>query len=228
MSHYPPAPVIDTVRRGLELRRRFDRGEVVTVSEQLAKGSSISDDEMRGLRSFLRRYKQHYDPDVRKHDGGPTSATITWMLRGGSAASAWIDETLNDETFSIDCSVAKVDDELGIVFGYAIICKNEGEEYFDSQGDHVTETAMLEATADFMAGDRVAKLMHLGEQCGQVVFGFPLTEEIGKALEIDLVKTGFVVGMKPEDREILSKFKSGELTGFSIGGRRITETVIED
>lgn len=123
--------------------------------------------------------------------------------------------------------VCKVDESLGIVFGYAIVCKQNGEEYWDTQGDHITEQAMLEATAEFMTGDRMAKVMHKGDSAGQVVYGFPVTQEIAESLDMRVEKTGFVVGMKPDDEEILEKFRSGELTGFSIGGQRVSETVVE-
>ena len=102
-----------------------------------------------------------------------------------------------------------------------------GEEYYDTQGDHIPEQSMLEATAEYMAGDRVAKVMHQGGPAGQIVFGFPLTEDIAKAMDIEIKKTGFVVGMKPSDRDILEKYRTGEFTGFSIGGSRQAETVVE-
>ena len=130
-------------------------------------------------------------------------------------------------TKQLDFAVQKVDESLGIVFGFAIICKRDGNEYVDVQGDHVPESAMLEATAEYMAGDRVAKDMHVGDAIGQLVFGFPLTDDIAKALEITTRQTGFIVGMKPNE-EIMEKFRSGDYTGFSIGGRRIQETVLEE
>lgn len=130
-----------------------------------------------------------------------------------------------ENSINIDVEVKKVDRDLGIVFGYAIVCKINGEEYYDTQGDHIPEQAMLEATADYMQGERVAKVMHRGAPAGQVVYGFPLTEEIATALGMEVVKTGFVVGMKPDSEEVLNKFASGEFRGFSIGGRRIEEEV---
>ena len=102
-----------------------------------------------------------------------------------------------------------------------------GEDYFDTQGDHIPEQTMLEATAEYMAGDRMAKVMHRGDEAGQVVYGFPVTEDIAKALSIEVEKTGFIVGMKPDSDEILAKYASGEFTGFSIGGRRMEEEVVE-
>lgn len=126
---------------------------------------------------------------------------------------------------SIDATVAKVDESLGIVFGFAIVCKMDGEEFYDSQGDHIPEGAMLDATADFMSGARVTKVMHQGDPCGQVVYGFPLTTDIAKALGIQTDRTGFIVGMRPDSETVLAKYASGEFTGFSIGGRRVREEV---
>jgi hypothetical protein len=120
--------------------------------------------------------------------------------------------------------VAKVDDDLGLVFGFAIVCKEGGEEYFDVQGDHIPEATMVEASADFMINSRVAKEMHSGEATGSVVFAFPLTADIAKAMGLgEPERTGLMIAMKPDTDEQLAKFRSGEFTGFSIGGRRILD-----
>jgi len=119
-------------------------------------------------------------------------------------------------------SVCKVDDGLGLVFGWAIVCGENGEDYYDTQGDHIPEQSMLEAAADFMENSRVAKDMHDGEAVGSVVFAFPMTTEIAKSLGIDTAKTGLLIAMKPSP-DILAKFKSGEYSGFSIGGSRIED-----
>lgn len=122
----------------------------------------------------------------------------------------------------VKAEVAKVDSELGLVFGYAIVCKVEGEPYFDSQEDHIPEDAMLKAATDFMLRSRVAKEMHSGDAVGSIVFAFPLTAEVAKALEIDARKTGLLIAMRPGP-EVMSKYKSGEYTGFSIGGSRLVD-----
>lgn len=124
-------------------------------------------------------------------------------------------------------NVSKVDEELGVVFGYAIVCKQRGEEYYDIQGDHIPEESMLKAAFDFMSGNRVAKDMHEGKQTGQVLFGMPITQEIAESLRIDVNQTGLIVGMKPSSNELLEKYKTGEYTGFSIGGRRIMDTEVD-
>lgn len=119
-------------------------------------------------------------------------------------------------------SIAKVDADLGLVFGFAIVCKREGENYFDLQGDHITEAAMLKAASDFMVNSRISKDMHEGEADGTVVFAFPLTTEIAKALDITTQQTGLLIAMRPS-ADVLAKFKAGDYTGFSIGGARIED-----
>lgn len=120
----------------------------------------------------------------------------------------------------IETNFFKTDAALGIAFGFAIVSKDAGEDYFDVQGDHIPEDAMLAAAADFMLNSRVGKTMHTGEQTGDVVFAFPLTTDIAKSLGISTERTGLLIGFKPSDTETLDKLNSGEFTGFSIGGKR--------
>lgn len=119
--------------------------------------------------------------------------------------------------------VCKVDQTLGLVFGYAIVCKVGGVDYYDTQDDHIPEDSMLEALCDFMIKSRATKDMHSGEQNGNVVFAFPVTTELAKALGWTVEKTGAVVAMKPDNKAILEKYASGEYQGFSIGGKRLKD-----
>lgn len=124
-------------------------------------------------------------------------------------------------------NLLKASKTLGIVFGYAIVSKVDGADYYDLQGDHITEDAMAKAAADFMMESRAGKIMHVGPIVADVPFLFPLTEEIGKALDITAKRHGLLIGFKPRDPAILDKFASGELTGFSIGGERGEDEVVE-
>tara|TARA_R110000803_G_scaffold20201_6_gene52237 strand:- start:1707 stop:2117 length:411 start_codon:yes stop_codon:yes gene_type:complete len=126
-------------------------------------------------------------------------------------------------TFEIgsEVTVTKVSDELGLVFGYAIVCKVNGEDHFDTQGDHIPEIAMLKASLDFMKSARDAKEMHDGATTGTVLYAFPMTEDIAKSLGISIEKSGLLIGMDPGPAA-LEKFRDGTYTGFSIGGSYIT------
>lgn len=135
----------------------------------------------------------------------------------------------------IETKVAKVDDKLGLVFGWAIICKINGEDYYDLNVDrhtgervpeHIPENAMLKASAEFMASDRVGNEMHKGPNSGTYLFAFPLTTDIAKAMGIETEKTGLMIAYKPTE-EVLKKYQSGQYTGFSIEGRKLSHREIE-
>ena len=131
------------------------------------------------------------------------------------------------DPFEIRAEVAKVDDRLGLVMGFAIVCSQDGEPYFDKQGDHIPENSMLKAALDFMEHSQVACDMHEGGQAGTVVFAWPMTADIAKAFEVEAAKTGLMIAMRP-DEDMMTKFQSGELTGFSIGGLRIEDEELAD
>lgn len=122
----------------------------------------------------------------------------------------------------------KFDEDLKLAIGFAMVCKENGDLYWDTQDDHIPESSMLDASLDFMANSRVGKTMHDGDKTGDVVFAFPLTTEIAKELNIKTNKTGLLIGFRPTDATTLTRLRNGELTGFSIGGIRITDEVFED
>lgn len=136
----------------------------------------------------------------------------------------------SETQFQFSTKIAKADESLGLVFGWGIVCTQEGVEYFDLQDDSITEEAMLEATTEFMKSERVAMDMHMGEDAilpGLIVHSFPLTSDIAKAYGINCSQTGWMIAMQPEDPEVLKKFASGEYTGFSIGGYCIDGTEVD-
>lgn len=132
--------------------------------------------------------------------------------------------TVNEAGESVSqASVIKVDDGLGLVFGWAMICKDGGNDYYDVQDDHIPEDAMLKASTEFMLSRRVAKEMHFGDEQGTIVFAFPVTADVAKAMNISTDRTGLMIAMKPSSEALLEKFRSGEYTGFSIGGQRLVD-----
>lgn len=126
--------------------------------------------------------------------------------------------------------VCKVDESLGLVFGFAIVCKIDGEDYYDLNVDrdgplkgkrvpeHIPEDVMLKAALDFSENtERPGNEMHKGPERGQHVFVFPLTSDIADSLEIQTRKTGLLIAYKAP-AEVLAKYASGEYRGFSIEG----------
>lgn len=123
-----------------------------------------------------------------------------------------------DEASFFKAQTCKVDEGLGLVFGWGIVCTEKGADYFDSQGDNIPEAVMLNSVTDFMKNARVAKDMHSGDQIGGIVHSMPLTKDIAEAFGITTEKTGWMVAMAPDGADILKQFRDGDRQGFSIGG----------
>ena len=49
-------------------------------------------------------------------------------------------------------------EDLGLVFGWAMVCSEGGKDYFDEQGDNIPEDAMLKALADYEKEQRLGEL----------------------------------------------------------------------
>lgn len=111
----------------------------------------------------------------------------------------------------------KFSDELGLVFGWALTTKANGAEYFDLQGDNIVEDDLIKVAAAFMEAGGAADTMHDRQRDGRVVFAMPLTAEVAKAFGIETDTHGLMVALRPS-AEDFAKFKTGELTGFSIDG----------
>lgn len=126
--------------------------------------------------------------------------------------------------FQTETKILKVSTELGLIFGFAAICKIDGQDFYDADNEHYPEEAMLADTTEFAKSRRVACTMHARDAAGApvkdggVVHTFPLTTEIAKALDIQTRRTGLLVALAPDDPATLEKARSGEFTGFSIGG----------
>lgn len=138
--------------------------------------------------------------------------------------------TKDQDTLAVE--ICKVDESLGIIFGFAMVTKVNGEEHIDTQDDAIDEFGLIEATADFMLTKRTGCIMHERDDDGgvvnggDVIFAFPLTSDIAKALKIESPRHGLLIGFRPNDPEELQKAKRGEYTGFSIGGARIEDEEI--
>ena len=131
---------------------------------------------------------------------------------------------MKNKLFKADISVTGINETLGIVFGWGMITKINGEPYYDLDNQHIPNDIMVKSTSDFMETARVSNDSHTDVEIGTVVHSFPLSNEIAKAMGISSGINGWMVGVKP-NKDILAKFISGEYTGFSIEG---TGEVIDD
>ena len=124
-----------------------------------------------------------------------------------------------EEQANLEGQILKTDDEQRLVYGWASVITEDGKPLVDRQGDVIEADTMVKAVNKFMEHIRVGKMMHKGDQVGQVVHSMPLTKEIGEALGISSSREGWIVALKVFDDEVWSLVKSGQLTAFSIGGK---------
>ena len=231
-----PQSVKNNVGKGLRLKADYPEGTIPKSEDLILK---VVQDEgvplllVKTMNTYFGTYPE--DPPIAGvATEDLTTSAIGWLLYGGKAGKQWASRILKSQEdgeasseFTIGGEILKVDEELGLVMGWAIISTEGGEDYFDKQGDHIPDESMLNASVDFMKNSRVAKEMHVGEEKGTVVFAWPMTAEIAKVFDIETNKTGLMIAMLPEDG-VLEKFKSGEYTGFSIGGSRIEDEEVDD
>jgi hypothetical protein len=129
------------------------------------------------------------------------------------------------DAFRLSFDVLKVNEKLGLVFGWGMVCSKGGKPYRDTDRERITTSEMLKSVTEFSAeSERPTDEMHDGEEDGTVVFSFPVTDEIAKTFgfsfdlsDPDQVNEGWMVAVKPSS-EVLAKFADGTYTGFSVGG----------
>jgi hypothetical protein len=219
-SFVPPPSVRKAATEALESDAEglgFASPSAFRLAEHLEAGKPVSKDEALELGRLARKARDQGKGLLFKLMGGDPVLKWTRGLEGGTESSP----------FDLRASIAKVDEALGIVFGWAITSTVDGTPYYDVQDDHIPEEAMLKAAVDFMANSRVLGDNHAGDEGGSIVFAFPLTGEIAKAFGISTSTTGLMIGVKPLSKDTLSKFADGTYTGFSIGGARIRDEVVD-
>jgi hypothetical protein len=242
------------VNKGKHAARQADNHDALAVHHMDATGRKYLSDNAKDMHKFAssmhdmtaRQWRMsagHYRAG--RHDAGEAAentakgfasrayaaSTQALLAKAEIAKSEELPE--GAEAFTLNAEISKVDDSLGLVMGHAIICTKDGQPYYDLQGDFIPEDAMLKAATDFMLNSRIAGNMHARDdygkpvQDGTVVFMWPLTTDIAKAMDVDNKgNTGLWIGMKPSP-DVLDKFKSGEMRGFSIGGYRVKDEVPE-
>lgn len=120
---------------------------------------------------------------------------------------------------NMDIKILKADEEHRIIYGWGSVTTYKGEHVVDLEGDIIRTETMHKAVNEFMKGVRVGKLLHQGEQVGEIIHSFPVTKEICEALGIQSDKEGWITGYYVSDDTLWEDVKSGKYAEFSIGGR---------
>lgn len=153
-------------------------------------------------------------------------SAVDFPAQAGIANALLLKRAGDVESVTLTAKVSKLVDipsadgtELGLVFGFAFGSSKDGGEtpYIDLQRDWI-EPDFLKAAMDFMAAGAPTDVNHDNDQDGRVIFAWPLVPEINKAMGISADTVGLAVAVKPS-AETYKRFKTGELTGFSIEGQ---------
>ena len=95
-GHVPPQEVRNNAKRGLELRKKYNRGgtEVgVARARDLSNGAALSLDTIKRMSSYFSRH----EVDKKGEGWGKDSAGyIAWLLWGGDAGWSWAKKTIRE------------------------------------------------------------------------------------------------------------------------------------
>lgn len=200
----------------------------VTLSYRVPEGMDLS--SIKPYDGPLVFGPERFEP-VKEHASAGYAEKMREVMTEAQGARSFSNALVQYEAPSpfFHCSVLKAEDKenLGLVFGWAIVSSENGEPYYDTQGDHIPEDSMLKAAAEFMLSRRTMKIMHAGKNVGKVVFAWPMTEEVGRAMGIEGARTGLMVAVRPDSPRVLERFRNGEYTGFSIGGNRLIDEEVD-
>lgn len=206
-----------------------------------AKVKAIGEHGTGGKRAVVVRHNdKHYIAD------GHHRLAADWLAGKDTAEVAYKDlEPVSDALKTapqVDLKwthIAKaIDEGEGIVYGWAVVSKVNGVDYYDLNIDHdgqhaghrvpenVPEATLAKCALGFVDCGAPGNEMHEGPDKGDFPFVMPMTTELFKGLfgsDQTPPKTGLIVGYRPP-ADVLTKFRSGEYSGFSIEGARLDYT----
>lgn len=93
-----------------------------------------------------------------------------------------------EKTSKASALTMKADDDRHLVWGIASVSTVKGELYVDLHDERITTRCLEEFTIDLMKNQRAGKFEHEGEVCNHVVQALVLSDDLQKALGIDLGK----------------------------------------
>lgn len=151
----PPEGARSAARRGLEARKKWNRGGLssgeagkqgigsgVQRASDLASGDALSEETIRMMNRFFGRHQKNYAPGKKESDGGPTAGTIAWWLWGGDAGKSWaakmVERFDRDKTKKSDQLPGGVGDKLSP----ADVDKDDLEIGIEVELEHTTDRAI--------------------------------------------------------------------------------------
>lgn len=122
---------------------------------------------------------------------------------------------------SIILTIAKMDDERRLAFGWASVAiRVDGEQIEDWQNDMIDPEDLESAAYNFVELYREGGEMHEKGDVAVLIESVVFTEEKQEAIGIPpgTLPVGWWIGFHVTDPEVWEKVKNGEYSMFSIGG----------
>lgn len=122
----------------------------------------------------------------------------------------------------------KADSRGRYVRGWAYVCKDKGGDVVDFSGQVVDIEVVREAAHEFIADQRISKVLHgkdfgmggVGERAiGEIIESLIIDDAVAKALGMSDARRGWWIGVRVDDATVQKRIRDGELKAFSIGGR---------
>lgn len=212
----PPQGVRSNAKRGLELRREFNRGGTavgVARARSLSNGQKIPLETIRRMVSYFARHEVDKKGENWGNASNPSAGYIAWLLWGGDAGKTWANsiserEKKKDKSMALDMTSAfaeiikqeKLSDGTLMVYGKA----TDDSLDIDQQ---ICDASWLEKAMPewFKTGGNIR------EQHSNIAAGV--------AKELDSKADGHYISALVVDPVSVKKVETGVLKGFSIGIR---------
>lgn len=124
---------------------------------------------------------------------------------------------------------AKVDDDQRLVWAWAYVYEDEGQQIVDHSGDVIDAEALADfekAAYDYVLDSREADEMHVKvTDVAKLVESFFLTPEKAQMFGLVTKRYGWIVGYKVTDEKVWAKIKDRTYTGMSIRGAGDREAI---
>jgi hypothetical protein len=211
----PPQGVQDNAKRGLELRREFNRGgtEVgVARARSLSNGQSIPLETVRRMVSYFARHEVDKKGKDWGNTSNPSAGYIAWLLWGGDAGKTWAnsiserekkDKSMTTDMTSAYAAIIKQEKQAD---GTLLVYGKATDDSIDSD-NQICDAAWLETAMPqwFKTGGNIR------EQHSNIAAGV--------AKEYEAKSDGHYIQTLIVDPNSVKKVETGVLKGFSIGIR---------
>lgn len=91
-GHVPPRAVAEAAKKGLQLRRTFNRGGTdigLARARDLKNRKAVSDETIRRMVSYFARHAVDRTAEGWGDDDNPSAGYVAWLLWGGDAGRDW-------------------------------------------------------------------------------------------------------------------------------------------